>query len=359
MPINQKGASGIIAEYAAVVHLAKSLREFGFHVRNSNDDDDDALIRAIARVGNELSPALVARSTRAGVAIADFVRDQLTSEPERLGLSLSVGEILVGSIFVEASGHSTNSGDPADLVVWFESGGRTSRLPISLKTYNRPQSSLGSKSARAALTRLFLDSEKTSDMEFKAAFGDSGARFLELLMDYKIVAQEFYTSQQGEDFLDSYELRKGSRKVNNPLRRKEVGDYFASKRGFKSEHKFAELFSEIFNENIKRIESNNLERRASFMNQFKFLLGNPEMLVLDARTAGEDAIELICSLEHPVYKNLNTLLRPESSVEIVQKRKNSMLDVEIHCDESSFKQLSLSMWKDATIQFKLDSSYRI
>ena len=357
MAVHQKGANGLIAEYRCAVSLNAHLLEAGYSVTSSQSDLDRELAAVVERVGNELSPGQLRRAYAQGDALAEYVQQRLDQAPESLGLIL---EAPLGAhrIAVLPVGHQTNSGDPRDLLIMLENGDRRVELPISLKAYRGTSSSLGSKSARASLARMFLGSESVPDEEFRTFFEAPGDEFLDLLTDFKQVAATFYASPAGVAFVDAYERRKGTRKVNNPLRRKELGAFFVGERGFKPEHRFADLYVKMFNLGKTKADVHGAGSTA-FVAAMNFILGNPAMLVLDA-IAGDDGTvhSIVNSLEHPTYRALNLALRPGNDFRLTHKPNSSMVRVEIDVERDVFRNLSLAIWKDATIQYKLDTKKR-
>lgn len=171
---------------------------------------------------------------------------------------------------------------------------------------------------------------------------------------FKSTANEFYASEVSRDFLDAYEARKGTRKVNNPLRRKEVGDYFTAKFGFVSEHKLANLYVECYRIGTAQLEPG-AKAQEAFVRSLRFILGNPELLVLDAKD-GSGVIEIVNSLKNPIYNSLNRVLRPGLEMTLSSKADTSIIGVNLRRNDEVLERLSLAMWKDGTIQFKLDTS---
>jgi hypothetical protein len=204
-----------------------------------------------------------------------------------------------------------------------------------------------------------LNSERVTDDEFAAYFGDPGRNFLAALSDFKAVAKDFYASDAGEAFVNAYEARKGSRKVNNPLRRKEAGNYFKALRGYKSEHLFAELYVQMY-----AIGMNNLRSDGStpdwpeYLEAMRFILGmDGDILTLNA-IAGDDGrvVKVENSYLSGAYAGLRRVLVPECEFALDMRPGSSMIDVTVSYGGETIKCLNLAIWKDATIQYKLDSS---
>jgi hypothetical protein len=350
--VNQKGANGIVAEYQCAATLNEKLERFGMTTISNQASLKKLVSEALSRVANELTREQQERALRQGIALGDYLFTCLTSSPSDLGLSPDL-QLEKFRIEVRPIGSNTNSGDPADLIVTLD-GNQSHSLSISLKAYRGPQSSLGSKSGRASLGRLFMQSDKVSSKEFVERFGSPALEYENQIRLFKSTAKEFYASEASRDFLDAYEARKGTRKVNNPLRRKEVGDYFTRRFGFVSEHKLANLYVECYQIGKAQLEPG-AKAQEAFVRSLRFILGNPELLVLDAKD-GSGVIEIVNSLKNPIYSSLNRVLRPGLEMTLISKADSSIIGVNLRRNDEVLERLSLAMWKDGTIQFKLDTS---
>lgn len=355
MAVNQKGANGLIAEYKAAVTLNHLLATEGFHCLSDQSILERNLKDAIKRVGNELTESQVERALKQGVAAGEYLFDRMLNNLSELGIYELQLQKQGTEVEVSTIGNATNSGDPTDILIKITNKAFEFEVPISLKAYRGPESSLGSKSSRASLTRLFLDSESVLDEEFIEFFENDAVDFFHELDKFKVAARDFYVSPDGSKFLDAYEKRKGTRKVNNPLRRKEVGDFFINRHGYKPEHKLADLYVRMFNTGVKKKDTLG-EHSESYINALRFILGNPEMLVVDviADDAGR-ILDIHNSLTHPVYKAFNQILNPGMELKLTLKPNSSIIKVELVKGELVFRNLSLAMWKDGTIQYKLNT----
>ena len=359
--LNQKGANGILAEYQSTLTVIELLRVAGYRVESSPDQARFELDQAVARVANELDELQQERALRQGDALGKYIFECLQAEPEILGLNeVTPMEIRQSQISIEQVGHQTNSGSSADLVVTIRSEADVFVVPISLKAYGRRPSSLGSKGGRASLTRMFLNEVKVSDEVFLDFFGEPGREFLQLLADFKRASREFYASSDGQAFVAEYQKRKNKpgAKVNNPLRRKEVGQFFIKSRGFTPEHRFAELYEQMFVRGMNSVGSSAGVSWRQFLQGFKFVLGmDNDILTLNA-VADEKGtmVEIQNSFLSDTYSKLRKVLVPDCEVEIRQKKGSSILAVQIRSGPIVANSLSLAVWKDATIQFKLDTS---
>lgn len=354
MAVQQKGANGLIAEYGACERLAELLEKSNLLIGSNSSHFAALRLSAEQRVGNELSSELIARARRQGVALGDYLFNNLWESPSALGLTISDRSVRESRVAVKHVGHNTNSGVPEDILIDITlRNGTHVHLPVSSKAYKGGTVSLGSKSSTAALGRLFTGQEKISKVEFARHFGTLGEEVTRVLKLFKDAADEFYSTNASREFLDEYERRKGTRKVNNPLRRKEVGDFFFEKHGFYSEHRFAGLFCEIFNSSFLKMRET-AQDDSQFVKQLRFLFANPEVLALNA-VAETSTSEVVVhsSLQNRAYKDLNSVLQPGLSMNLIQKNGSSILGVEVKRETTSCSALSLAMWKDATIQFKI------
>jgi len=354
MAVQQKGANGLIAEYSACERLAERLAEAN-RLAGSDSAHFAALrLAAEERVGNELSQPLIQRARRQGGAIGDYIFNALERQPSDLGLEIDAVECSIANIEVRHVGNNTHGRVPEDIVLTIRpADSQEVSLPISIKAYKSGTVSLGSKSATATLSRLFLNKDRVSKDEFINHFGPPGEEFHRALDLFNATQKEYYDSDASREFLDEYERRKGTRKVNNPRRRKEVGEYFRDKYGYLSEHKFAELFCRIFNESVAATE-HEVGSQPDFLFQLRFILANPEVLALNAVAETVDSEVFVdSSLSNPTYRNLNSVLQPGLRMRLMHKEGSSIAGVAITRGDQSCEQLSLAVWKDATIQFKL------
>ena len=350
--VNQKGANGIVAEYQCAAILNGKIRDTGITTISKQTELEKLVQEALKRVAGELTSEQQERALRQGVALGEYLFDCLSSRPSELGLAPNL-QLDRYKIEVVPTGSNTNSGNPADLIVTLIADHAIS-LPVSLKAYRGPQSSLGSKSGRASLGRLFMQKDKVNGKEFIEYFGTDGADYEKQMKLFKSTAKEFYATDISRAFLDAYEARKGTRKVNNPLRRKEVGDYFTSKFGFVSEHKLADLYVRCYQTGLSKLGSDT-RAQESFVTGLRFILGNPELLVLDAKDGLGD-VQIVNSLMNPIYNSLNRILRAGLTMTLTRNPDSSIIAVKICRNGEELDRLSLAMWKDGTIQFKLDTS---
>lgn len=359
--LHQKGANGILAEYACVLALTRALRSQGVEVVADEDVQAADLAAAIERVAGELTPDHIARAHAQGEALALHILEGMTSDPGRLGLShLAPEELLSGVTTVQAVGHDTHSGNSADIILGFDISGEPIELPISLKAYGKRPSSLGSKGARASLCRIFLNAEKVPDDVFISYFGAAASDFIALLADFKVAAKEFYASDDGKVFIAGYRERKGDPKarVNNPLRRKEVGQYFARTRGFVSEHRFATLYVAMFDQGLAHLANGDEVRWQEYLTGLRFVLGmDDDILILNAVASdGGQILEVQNSFLSDTYAKLRAVLVPGCQTLLTNKVGSSIVGVKLSYEQLSVTNLSLAVWKDATIQFKLDGA---
>lgn len=362
--LHQRGAGGLIAEYRCAAALQEALEQSGYIMDSSLSWLERKLAMTIPRVGNELSPTLRGHALAQGDALAAYIAQCITAEPARLGLVLSVADIRRGRISINTVGNATNSGTSADLLIEITLDGAVVQLPISLKAYRGSTSSLGSKGARASLGRLFMGKAKVSDEELTQHFGAPADHFSHLLADFKMAAREFYNSPDGRAFVTDYQKRKGDpyARVNNPLRRKEVGDYFIVSRGFRPEHRFAELYADMFSIGMSRVQHDGgYEEWVAFLEGLRFLIGmDQDVVTLTASGQADNVITVSNSLDEGPYADLRAVLIRGCDVQLQVRPASSVLGVSVTYASITVEALSLTIWKDATIQFKLDggTSYR-
>ena len=353
--LHQKGANGLLAEYHCARRLADRLSACGLEVSSTPPDLAAETRTQIAKYGNELTGAQFARAEKQGEALGDYLFDKMSGAPADIGLPDRF-VLKEHAMHLECIGHDTSKSNSADIVIECRSHSGTGiqRLPVSLKAYASTTTSLGSKAATASLGRLFMGKAKPKAEELVTQFGAPAAEFLELLADFKVVAKEFYEkSEEGKRFVEEYFARKGTRRVNNKLRRKELGAYYDAKRGYVSEHRFANLFSRMFSEGYRRVAEQGLWEE--FFAALLFLWGmEDEILTLNA-VAGADGhvMQVENSLLSSVHGRLRRALRPGVVVELISSTESGTLRVRVRNDQDIIDNLSLSIWKDATIQFKL------
>jgi hypothetical protein len=347
----QRGANGRIAERECAVTIVRSLKEQGLDCVTDASLLEHARDEAVRQFEHDLSVVQVERALAQGVALGQYVALALIEDPELLGLRSRGINPSNCAIAVIPVGNNTNSGTSADILLAFsEHTSKVRHVAISLKAYRGDASSLGSKGALASLHRLF----GRPGIEITQALGEPAIELRALMDDYKRVSKDFYDgSAEGEEFLIAYEARKGTRRVSNPLRRKELGDYFASIRGFKSEHEFARLFVEAYRAGVVSIASD--EARAQFYDGMRFLLGmERDVIVLNA--IADDTgriIRITNSLTDSKYGRINNLLDIGCVVELTSRPMSGGISVLLFHGALASRDLRLAMWKDATIQFQL------
>jgi len=360
--LHQKGANGLVAEYQCALRLAEMLV-----TANLRTNADLSALRsdrdnAVHRVANELTDQQVARAKAQGDALAGHIFKAISEEPGWLGITdKTPSELKAATIAIRTVGHNTNSGNSADLVLSFEFTDRSAvRIPISLKAYGDRASSLGSKSFKTSLSRVFLNKKRCSDADFIRAFGPKAQEFVNLLNDFEQASREFYSSPAGQQFIADYRARKNnsSARVNNPLRRKEVGDYFVETRGFVPEHKFAELYVQLFQIGMQELVGASDTQWSEFLAGLRFVLGmDNDILTLNA--VADDRTGEVLRVENSflsgTYGQIRETLVRGVDVQLTHRPGSSTIGVELVHGPARVRALSLAIWKDATIQFKLDT----
>lgn len=340
-PLYQKGANGIVAEYVCAYELAVLLELNQLTVRTPTQTLLTMRDQAIERVASDLSETQLERAKQQGKALAEHIyhNDSVIASARQQKSKSTLLDVL-------PVGGGNDKEDPADLVLqWLEGTRHSGRAAYSLKATAGGETSLGSKSSRAMLTRLFLGKEQASDEEFRDTFGQPGSAYLEHAELYRRCANDFYESTEGKAFLDAYEKRKGTRKVNNRLRRKEVGDWFNRKHGYKSEHRYAQLLVDCTG---KQMQCDT----AGLVEAWSFLLGRPDMNVLEAVAGGDGIVQqIISSKNESKYQRLASLLSPGLIVAFNNSSGKSIVTVTLQ-NGSGRGELTMAVWKDGTVQFK-------
>ena len=146
--------------------------------------------------------------------------------------------------------------------------------------------------------------------------------------------------------------------MNNRLRRKEVGDYFALTRGYVSEHRFAELYAQMWLLGMERVDRGGDPAWSRFLDGFRFLIGmDDDILTLNAiaNDASGEVLRVENSFMSDTYAGIRRALVKGCSVELIGRPKSSTLKVQLTAGEHKVHALTLAVWKDATIQFKLNT----
>lgn len=356
--LNQKGANGIIAEYACAMHLHAALENGGYEVLSSGKILRGLLDSKIAQFSGELRADQVARARRQGESLGSYIFRALVEDPDSLMLPAG----FVASDYsheVLTTGHMTIKDDSSDVLIKMshrKKAGVLLECPISLKAYRGTTTSQGSKGGKAALTRLFLFKEKVPDEEFIATFGAPARRYLEHLSLFKKIAKEFYeSSAEGKAFIAAYQARKGAgAKVNNPLRRKELGDYFLAKTGELSEHTLAKMYVTLFNDGFRRLGGETAKLR--FSDALRFILGiESQFVTLNAICLEDGPVKVENSVTSGQHARLHRILAGDYTVRFKHKQGSSIISVDF-VSQTETETLSLAVWKDGTIQFKMDSA---
>lgn len=293
----------------------------------------------------------------AGVALADYITQSLLAKPEKLGL-LEVTPEDVARAEIEISKAQRADVDILIALKWPE---RTIELPISLKVNQRlfRTQVLGSNSARGTLSRLFLGMPRVTNATFVDYFEDPAVNYLSLVSDLKLAASEFYNSEQGKEFIDKYQKRLNlpkSARVNNPLRRREVGNHFFKTRGFKSENEFARLYVQMFNIGCQTLGASRAPAAELFTREFRKVLGiNPEILTLNVITdsATGAVVRVESSRVSDPFGQVSGLLFPGVEVEHQITENCATMPVLLNYRGHESSKLTLSVWIDATLQYKL------
>ncbi|MCH7225068.1 hypothetical protein [Haloferula sp. A504] len=353
----QKGGNGLVAEYQCAETLHRELSDQGVACAPSRATLSRQVREAIDRVAGDLSKTQRERALNQGNALGEYLAGKLLKEPELLGLPADLSGHRLASATITPTGHLTNKNGSSDIDLRLDYGDRgTLKLPVSLKAYRSSTSSLGSKSARASLARMFFGAPEVSDEDFLRMFGPDARDFIELLEQFKSTAEEFYDhSAEGKAFLDAFEKERGTRKVNNPLRRAQVGDYFEKQHGFTPEHEFARLYANMFNTGFSRV--GRFIEWDTFLQGAEFVLGVDDSILTLNAIAGDDGevTRIVNSFTSDAYGKLRATLVEGCQFRLTPKEQSSIIKVLLTNGKLGFDGLTLAVWKDATIQFKLTS----
>jgi hypothetical protein len=355
--LNQKGANGIIAEYQCALQLHSALAKAG-HLMCSSEKNLQTLLDAkVAQFSGELNKDQIHRAKKQGDALGNYVHKCLEHHPSALMLPAGFKASSYRHEVIP-TGHITIKKDSSDLLIRMtpkKAVDSVIECPISLKAYRGSTTSQGSKGGKAALTRLFLFKDKVTAAEFAEFFGKRGKSYLEHLALFKQTAKEFYdNSDEGRAFIAAYQARKGKgAKVNNPLRRKEVGEYFMKKTGTLSEHVLARLYAEMFNDGFARLSKPS--EKAAFSDGLRFVLGiEKQFVTLNAICHDDEPVRVENCAFSSDHGLAHRILSSDYSVCFNYKPDSSIVSVIFNSSTENLK-LNLAIWKDGTIQFKMDS----
>jgi hypothetical protein len=114
----------------------------------------------------------------------------------------------------------------------------------------------------------------------------------------------------------------------------------------------------MFNIGLATLTPDDDVRWRQYLDGLRFVLGmDDDILILNA-VAHDDGqvLEVQNSFLSDTYAKLRSVLVPGCQILLTNKSGSSIVGVELSHGETSVKDLSLAIWKDATIQFKLDGS---
>ena len=353
----QKGANGLVAEYRCSETLHRLLTQKRVSCSPELWELSDLLSKATKRVASDLTRNQLGRALKQGDALGEYIAAKLTGSPEVLGLPAYLANSQLSAVKITPVGHLTSKDGSADLYIDLKyARNREKHLAVSLKAYRGKSSSLGSKSARASLARMLFGQAKISDEEFTEFFGEPATRFIKLLKKFKKTTKEFYDcSEEGQAFIEDYARVRGTRKVNNPLRRAQVGAYFEKIHGFVPEHEFAAIYADMFNAGFAKVGCS--VPWSVFLDGAEFVLGIEDNILTLNAVAGDDGIilEVVNSLTSSAYGMLRATLAEGCDFHLTSKPQSSIVTVFLSNGNLIFNGLTLAVWKDATIQFKITS----
>ena len=346
--LKQKGASGIIAEYVAAQCLSNLLSDAGYTIKDPPQAWSNQIDDAIQRVGNDLSILEIDNACESGAAIAKYLFEQIQENAFSLAIRPEIFSA-IETIEIVHTGSNTNSGSTSDIQIRISSASDFDVVDVSLKVYRGSAASLGSKSAIASLAQVFGGVPKMSDKEFIERFGEEADGLVKCIKLFKDSAKDFYKSEVGRAFTAEYlASRPQHNKVNNPLRRKELGAWFLAQHGYVSEHRIMQHYAAIFN------QESAIGLTADSLRAFEFLLGNPKLLTVGT-TRKSGVLDVYSSIDNHSYVTLNRILKPGVIPSIATKAASASARVQLSLGGESVDLLTISVWKDGTIQYKLES----
>lgn len=351
-----KGSNGLIAEYVCARVLAEKLTSVGLKVLTPISFLKSEEKKAIDRLRKEMTDVEFERSANQGKAIAESIFKSIIDNGKDLIFTSYEFKPKNHSYSIAPTGAQTNKGVSSDMTLTIHKKSTDEvmeEILISLKAYKSSTTSQGSKSSTASLSALFANKKLTKD-EFISFFGSKGKKFLEDLALFKDAGEKYLKSAKGKK-LANYLKSKGRSVAasGNVLRNKELGDNFKEKFGYKQEHKLAGEFVKLFDSGMQRLTSNNKD---SFIEAFKKLAGFDDVVTYNAIADKKGVVtEVVNSNVSSGYKKILNALKDDCDIILRHRKGTGSIDVDIVHGSDIIKSLSLTMWKDGTIQFKFDS----
>jgi len=368
-----KGGNGFVAEYVCAYELAKKLDGVGLKVTSDIEKLKSEMKTKTKQFSDAgLDSTQIRRATNQGEAIAESMFQSIIKNGEDLvfvDYKFKHGD---HSYEVRPTGADTGkvTADDIELIVTKESKGRVeTKILVSLKAYASSNTSLGSNSSVASLQKMFIGGEKqqrnaTTDAAFVKAFGALGKEMLDALEDYKNEASGFMKSnKKPAKELRAYwdaKGKKASKKTGlypNNLRAQEVGDNYTKKRGYKQEHKLSEIFVKLYNKGKTSVRKNGKE--STLRKGLMEILGVDTSVVTYNAIANAEGVvtEVVNSNVSDSYRRLYLAIMNGADVNLTTVNRNgkSTIKVEVVYKGEKINGLTMSMWKDGTLQFKFDS----
>ena len=368
-----KGGNGFVAEYVTAYHLAKKLDRVGLTVKGSIPQMKSIMESKVQQFSDTgLTATEIQRAINQGEAIAESMFDSIVNKGKDLVFVEYDFDYKKHEYEINTTGADTGkvTADDIELVVRKQSNREAEkRILVSLKAYKSSTTSLGSNASVASLHRMFTGVKTRrnaqTDADFVKFFGPMGKDMLDALEDFSSEASKFMRGNtKTAKELRSYWDKKGKKPSKstglypNNLRSQEVGDNFTKKRGYKQEHKLAEIFVKLFKSGKTKVRKSGKEKQ--FRQGMMEILGVNDSVVTYNAIADDQGVvsEVVNSNTSDGYRKLYFAIMDGADVDLSlykMKSGGSGIRVTVTHKGKKINGLTLAMWKDGTFQFKFDS----
>jgi hypothetical protein len=368
-----KGGNGFVAEYVTAYHLATKLERVGLTVKGSIPQMKRIMESKVKQFSDTgLTTTEIQRAINQGEAIAESMFDSIVNNGKDLVFVEYDFDYTEHEYEINTTGADTGkvTADDIELVVRKQSNSEAEkRILVSLKAYKSSTTSLGSNASVASLHKMFTGVKTRrntqTDAEFIKFFGPLGKQMLDAMEDYNTEASNFMKgkSKSAKDLRAYWDAKgkKPSKKTGlypNNLRAQEVGDNYTKKRGYKQEHKLAQLFVKLFNKGKTKVAKSGQEKM--FRQGIMDILGVNDSVVTYNAIADDQGVvsEVVNSNTSDGYRKLYFAILNGAEVNLSSyKMKNGGTGIKVNVTYKGKKinGLTLAMWKDGTFQFKFDS----
>jgi hypothetical protein len=360
-----KGANGRIAEYACCLFLAIRLSQAGLGVRNNLDQLQALLDQEISKYDRSLSTEQINLAVQAANAMGQHMFDCILDHGTNLIFVDYDFHARDHEFEIEPTGAAQNKGTTDDMIIHvFKNAQPVHQVRLSLKVGATTENSQGSKSAIPALYKMFVDPQvkRVNKKQFVGKFGTKGQEFVDLITEFKRAGKEYWATAEGQAWAQAkYQERlargKDPKKARvkcdgNFLRSQVVGDYYIKTRKQVPEHQFSQLFVELYNQAKQQMTPADWSR---FNAGFAQAIGFDDVITYKT-ICNKNGIQVISSSTNRAYQQMYRVLSEPIDVLLEHRPASSGVGVRVRYKDSELKSLSLSVWKDSTIQFKFDSA---